>query len=428
MPNGHAPIARIVGGGFIGLCCALRLQADGYSVELYDAGSDETAASYGNAGHLATEQVAPLASWANVKRLPRALYSCGGPTAFPISQIHHWMPFGMRLLAACAPAQFERGMVCNRALLSNALDAWRDVLRELGQLDLLSDHGHELVWESKKTAESGLRAWQSADLGVAQASEMDASRLRELRQKFGGKPVAGLHFSGTGHLRDLQAVRVAMREEFVRAGGIWHRKSVRQVRRQGGWAQLDLENSGSGENLGLAHDLVIVCAGACSADLMRNDFGRLPMIAERGYHLQLYPASVANHDLKVPLVFEDRSLIITPFHQGLRLASFTEYAHTQAPPDPGKWQRLKAHASALGMAVQTETASTWVGCRPTLPDYVPVIGRSQQARNLIVACGHHHLGLTLAALTGQLVSQLAREEKPRLDIAALAPQRFISNF
>jgi D-hydroxyproline dehydrogenase len=69
-----------------------------------------------------------------------------------------------------------------------------------------------------------------------------------------------------------------------------------------------------------------------------------------------------------------------------------------------------------------------MGCRPTLPDYVPVIGRSQQARNLIVACGHHHLGLTLAALTGQLVSQLARQEKPMLDLAALAPQRFISHF
>jgi D-hydroxyproline dehydrogenase len=428
MHNGHTPTARIVGGGFVGLACALRLQADGFRVELYDAGSDEAAASYGNAGHLATEQLTPLASWANVKRLPRVLYSRGGPAAFPLAQIRHWLPFGMRLLAACAPAQFERGMACHRDMLGKAMDAWRDALRGLGKLDLLSDQGHELVWESPQTATSGLRAWQAADLGTARVTEMDAARVRELRQQFAGKPVAGLKFSGTGHLRDLQAVRVAMREEFVRAGGVWHRKAMRQVRKQAGWAHLELEDAGSGEKLGLAHDLVIVCAGAHSADLMRDDFGRLPMIAERGYHLQLNSAPVAQPDLTMPLVFEDRSLIMTPFHQGLRLASFTEYAHTQAPPDPRKWQRLKEHANALGMAAQAKTASTWVGCRPTLPDYVPVIGRSQQSPNLIVACGHHHLGLTLAALTGQLVSQLARQEKPMLDLAALAPQRFISHF
>jgi D-hydroxyproline dehydrogenase len=412
----------------VGLACALRLQADGFRVELYDAGSDEAAASYGNAGHLAIEQLAPLASWANVKRLPRVLYSRGGPAAFPLSQIRHWLPFGMRLLAASAPAQFKRGMACHREMLSKALDSWRDVLRGIGKLDLLSEQGHELVWESVQTAARGLRAWQAADLGTARVTEMDAARVRELRQKFAGKPVGGLRFSGTGHLRDLQAVRAAMRDEFVRAGGVWHRKSVRQVCKRGGWAQIQALDTGSDDLVGLASDLVIVCAGAHSADLMRDEFGRLPMIAERGYHLQFNPASHVNHDLEMPLVFEDRSLIMTPFHQGLRLASFTEYVHTQAPADSSKWQRLKQHANDLGMGLQTDTASTWVGCRPTLPDYVPVIGRSQQTRNLIVACGHHHLGLTLAALTGQLVSQLARQGTPMLDLAALAPQRFISNF
>jgi D-hydroxyproline dehydrogenase len=427
MRNGYSPTARVVGGGFVGLACALRLQADGFRVELYDPGPDEAASSYGNAGHLATEQLAPIASWTNVKRLPRALFCRGGPAAFPLDQIRHWLPFGLRLLAACTPDQFERGMNWHRATLSQVLEAWRDVLQLVGQLDQMSEQGHELVWESMQTAASGLRAWQSADLGTAHVTELDTARVRELRQQFAGKPVAGLRFSGTGYLRDLQAIRMAMREEFIRAGGIWQRKPVRQVRKQAGWAQLEIVDAGSNENVGLAQDWVIVCAGAHSADLMRDDFGRLPMIGERGYHLQLKAASV-RHDLQMPLVFEDRSLIMTPFRQGLRLASFTEYAHTQAPPDSKKWQRLKQHANALGMAAQAETASTWVGSRPTLPDYLPVIGRSQQARNLIVACGHHHLGLTLAALTGQLVSQLAREDKPLLDLAAVAPQRFISNF
>jgi D-amino-acid dehydrogenase len=46
-----------------------------------------------------------------------------------------------------------------------------------------------------------------------------------------------------------------------------------------------------------------------------------------------------------------------------------------------------------------------MGARPTLPDYLPAIGR--RAPNLLYAFGHQHLGLTLSPITAQIVAALA---------------------
>ena len=61
---------------------------------------------------------------------------------------------------------------------------------------------------------------------------------------------------------------------------------------------------------------------------------------------------------------------------------------------------LHAHARALDLPVAGE-ARTWFGARPTLPDYLPAIGRARTADNLLYAFGHQHLGVTLAAVTSR---------------------------
>lgn len=427
MTTSSKPIVRVVGAGFVGLACALELQADGFDVELFDSSSETQAASYGNAGHLATEQLAALASWRNVRRLPRMLYSRGGPAAFPISQIGQWMPFGIRLLAACESSRFKRSLACNKALLAQAMSSWRVLLARIGQADLLCQTGHTVVWESAKTAQTGMQSWQAADLGSCSTNPLTDDAVQSISQRFAGKPIAGLQFSGTGHIRDLQKLRSAMRDALLANGGIWRKQSVLQIRKTDGGSQLIVDDAGA-SIVGEPQDLIVVCAGALSGALLRDDFGNLPMIAERGYHLQLDQMSLSKLELDQPVVFEDRSLIITPFAHGLRFASFTEFSAADAPADDSKWKRLIQHARELGIHVEPGQYTTWMGSRPTLPDYLPAMGRSRSANNLILACGHNHLGLTLAAVTGQLVRELARGQNTTIDISALSPRRYIRGF
>jgi len=133
---------------------------------------------------------------------------------------------------------------------------------------------------------------------------------------------------------------------------------------------------------------------------------KTPMIAERGYHIQTpdhsWPQGLA------PVVFEDRSMIVTGFEHGLRAASFVEFNRVGAAPDPRKWARLRKHVADLGLPFEGEGAE-WIGTRPTLPDYLPAIGRA--GGNLYYAFGHQHLGLTLAPITGEIVANMIRTGK-----------------
>jgi D-amino-acid dehydrogenase len=165
-------------------------------------------------------------------------------------------------------------------------------------------------------------------------------------------------------------------------------------------------------------DAVLVAAGALSAGLLRPLGLRVPLIAERGYHLH---AAESDWPLDLPpVVFEERSMIVTRFRSGLRAAGFFEFARPEAPPDPRKWARLRSNLEALGIAFADPVE--WSGARPTLPDYLPAIGRT--ADGLFYAFGHQHLGLTLAAATGEAIAALAAGDAPPFDLSPFAIERF----
>src|SRR3546814_8087160 len=124
-----------------------------------------------------------------------------------------------------------------------------------------------------------------------------------------------------------------------------------------------------------------------------------------------------------PIVFEDRSLIVTRFRSGLRAASFVEFGRSDDPPDPRKWRRLHAHADALGLPIGAD-AQPWMGARPTLPDYLPAIGRSTRAVNLFYAFGPQHPGLTPGPIPAEPLAALVTGGRPAPDPAPFHLDRF----
>ncbi len=65
-----------------------------------------------------------------------------------------------------------------------------------------------------------------------------------------------------------------------------------------------------------------------------------------------------------------------------------------------------------------------MGSRPTLPDYLPAIGRSQRSPNLFYAFGHQHLGLTMGPITGEIVAQLVTGVSPAVPPEPFSLTRF----
>lgn len=402
----------IVGGGIVGLATGLALGRDGARVTIVDGDAGRQAASWGNAGHIAIEQVEPLASRAAIRSAPGRLFSRGGALALPPRQIGRWLPFAARMLQASAPPRFAHGKAALTALMAGALPAWRRLAATIGAPDLLREDGHYVTWQAASGAAAGRRAWGAADTGGARFRDATADELAVLA-RIGGVADA-IRFENTAQVANLGRLGDALRAAFVAQGGavlsgkasIAVADAIATVRVDGGAMA--------------PADLVLVAAGARSGALLAPIGHRVPIIAERGYHLRS-----ADHDWPAampPVVFEDRSMIVTRYEGCVQVASFVELGDVDAPADPAKWARLEAHITALGLPIRAPF-TRWMGARPTLPDYLPAIGRSRRAGNLAYAFGHQHLGLTLAPVTAEIVAALVAG-RPTIDIAAFDLERF----
>jgi glycine/D-amino acid oxidase-like deaminating enzyme len=408
--------ALVVGGGLIGLSCAVQLQLRGIRTLLIDPATARRGASWGNAGHLAIEQVEPLASPAALRSFPRRLFWRGGALSLPARDVSAWLPFALRLIRNSTPARAAAGTTALKSLLGEAIPAWRRLGKVAGAEHLIAEDGHFVVWETPAAAVAGRAAWVGADTGTATSRDATDAEIATLSAQV-ARPIAGaIRFQGPGRIRDLGELAERLSECFAHSGGSQRLARVQKIVISDSTAAALLDDGAS-----LHADLIVVAGGVASGALLEPLGHRVPIIAERGYHIQSadsdWPESLP------PVVFEERSMIVTRFRSGLRAASFVEFARERSPADPRKWARLRAHVAELGIGLR-EPCSEWLGARPTLPDYLPALGRSRFAANLLYAFGHQHLGLTLSAITGELIAALAHREAPAVNVTPFDLERF----
>lgn len=404
----------VIGGGLVGAACALRLQAAGVQVTLIDPGDKRRGASYGNAGHIGSEQVAPWSAWGNVLRAPRSSFGAGGPLDFRWSDVALWAPWAMRFLRACDPSQFERGREALDNLLADSLPAWQRIAELAQAPEIVIPHGHATAWMTERGAELGLAACARAKWGRATSyREMTGAELARYGAVLNRVPKAAVIFSGTGQVSEPQAARDAILASFAERGGETVLGAVVRVEAH---ARVLLAD-GAVRNA----DAVLVCAGPWSRALMEQLDVRTPMIGERGYHLQ---SAETNWPRDLPTtVFDENFIAVSRFTSGLRATSFVEFGSPDAPGDERKWRRLRQRIDELGITFEANP-DRWVGSRPSLPDFMPAIGRLERAPKVLYAFGHAHLGLTEAPITAEIIAALAAEKAPPVDITPFRIERF----
>ncbi|MDL5597324.1 FAD-dependent oxidoreductase [Bacillus subtilis] len=390
----------VVGAGVIGVACALQLARQGLRVQVFDPDGVGQGASFGNAGHLATEQVFPIADLSILKRLPGMLLDPMGPLRLDWTYLPRATPWFLRLLLNLRAKPFARTVAGLRALNEASLGAWRRLLQAIERPDLLHKDGSLLVYEqdASRVALQALQA-RMAGQGVpveswgAEAVHAAAPQLSEGIR-------GGLFFPATGHFIDPHLVVVELARAAEVLGVTFHRQRVLDGHRLAGGVALRLDDGS------LRARQVLLACGAHSAPLTERLTGtRVPLDTERGYHLML-PREQGRLPFAVTSL--ERRFIMTPMAGGLRLAGTVEFAGLEKPANmPRAWQLHRLSQGLFRDELDTEGASPWMGFRPSLPDSLPIIDRVGEG-HVLLAFGHQHLGLTQAAVTAEYIGQLAQ--------------------
>ncbi|PAU76715.1 NAD(P)/FAD-dependent oxidoreductase [Halomonas salipaludis] len=394
----------VVGAGVIGTACAIELARQGYRVRVVDRDVPGMGASFGNAGHMATEQVFPIADASLLMRIPGMLMDPTGPLRLDWRYLPRSIPWLMRVLWNLRASPYLASVAGIRALNEASLAAWKRLLTSIDKPWLLKHEGSLLVHESDATAGELAQAMaRFSGQGVA-CESLGGERVRQLAPSLSERICGGLFFPETGHVIDphqvveeLAGAAETLGVRFTRAEVMAGQASDGGVRLQTSSGVLDVPR-------------VLIAAGAHSASLVASLTGvRVPLDTERGYHLML-PRE--GDRLPMAVTSLERRFIMTPLAGGLRLAGTVEFAGLKRPAFMERAWRLRALADGLFSEPLDEAEATpWMGFRPSLPDSLPIIDRTGPEGRVWLAFGHHHLGLTQAAVTARLIGQFASSDQ-----------------
>lgn len=405
----------VIGAGIIGVACALQLARQGRKVLVIDQQAPGMGASYGNAGHLATEQVFPIADLSILKRLPAMLMDPMGPLRLDWKYLPRALPWFIRLLLNLRPANYQRTVTGIRALNEASLGAWQRLLANLQRGHLLREDGSLLVFErsdSRAAIDELQRRMQAQNVPV---DFWSGDTIREVAPQLSTQIQGGLFFPGTGHFLDPYQLVCELVEAAKASGVQFLKRQVLDAR-----VEADGVTVNTDQGTFAARQVLIAC-GAHSAKLTAALTGKkVPLDTERGYHLML-----PHEQQRLPFAVTslERKFIMTPMAGGLRLAGTVEFAGLDRPPNMARaWQLHRLSRGLFLEDLSVEDATPWMGFRPSLPDSLPIIDRVCDGK-VLLAFGHQHLGLTQAAVTAEMVGQLASVAPVCSGLPALAPYR-----
>lgn len=406
----------VLGAGIVGVSVAIHLQKRGRAVVLVDRKDAGEETSYGNAGLIQREGVAPYAfpqDWGEILRygLNDRIDMHYHPTALPAVA-----PFLFRYWKASRPDNYERVKRQYEPLIRHCLSEHEALIEEAGAWSLVEKKGWYRVFRTaeKRDAVFAEVRQLAKDFGVRH-EELDARAMAEREPGLGGVIVGALHWTDPWNIRNPGGLVKAYRALFERLGGTVVRADA-----------MALERKGAGWTLpgGIEAAEAVVALGPWAGDLTGRLGYALPLAVKRGYHMHY--DQTGNRPLTNWVQDAERGYMLAPMDMGVRLTTGAEFALRDAPSTPVQLEKAEAAArEVLPDLGQRLEKTPWRGARPCTPDMMPVIGKAPRHDGLWFAFGHAHHGMTLGPVTGRLVAEMMTGEAPIVDPSPYRAERLL---
>jgi D-amino-acid dehydrogenase len=405
----------VLGAGIVGVATALYLQRDGHAITLIDRNDPGEGCSSGNAGFIARYSVMPLATHAALREVPSMLLNPLGPLSIRWRYLPRLLPWLLRFLLSMSPRRIAAASEALAALQRHTLEAYWTLIDQAAARDLVHANGLLFPYESEQRFASDAADRASKSKHGVTLKELSGEEARELVPALSPHIKRATFFPDCAHtVNPLRLVQV-LSQELARCGARIERANIVDV--EVGANSVIVSTDGDR----YCSDAVVIALGAWSGRHAAALGSPVPLDTERGYHVVIPRPGV---ELRVPVLFPEYRFAATSMEMGLRLAGTVEFAGLDAPPNYARARVLLKYGQRLLPGLLTDDHSQWMGFRPTLPDSLPVIGRSPHHPHVYFAFGHHHLGLTLGPITGRLIADLVAGRDSGIDLTPYRIDRF----
>ena len=405
----------VIGAGIQGVCISLCLIKKGFEVTLIDREDPgKESASYGNAGHFSPYASVPINRPDILFDVPAMLLSSTGPLALKWNYVPKMIPWFIKFIKNCSKKNMLHTTKYMHQILDLALPAYDELFEDINVSELVESKGIIYFWTNKDLKSRELEINMRKELGIKQQL-LTPHEIHDLEPHIKQIYHGGVLYPNARHTRNPKKILLKLFDLFIKKGGHFEKQNVQSV-------SFTTDNKPVIKtNLNFYNfDKAVIACGAFSKKITDQLGEKIPLDTERGYHVHF---KGHDHLLTRPVIFLNRGFGITPMEQGLRVVGTVEFGGLDNPVSKKRILNLVNNAKYLFPEL-TEHHDEWLGFRPTLPDFLPVMGPSKNYKNLFYSFGHHHLGWTLGAISGKIVSGMIAGENTNLDLSAYNSTRF----
>ena len=405
----------VIGAGIQGVCISLNLIKKGFKVTLIDREDPgKNSASYGNAGHFSPYASLSMNRPDILIDVPAMLLSSTGPLALKWNYVPRMIPWFLKFIKNCTKKKMMHTAKYMHQILDLALPAYDELFQEIDVTGLVESKGIIYFWTEKDLKSRDMEINIRKELGVEQKL-LKPHEIHDLEPNIKKIYHAGVLYPSARHARDPRKILIKLFDLFLQKGGKFKKENVETINFSTEGKPIVKTNSDL-----YTFDKAAIACGAFSKKLTDQTNEKIPLDTERGYHVHF---KGYDHLLSRPVIFLNRGFGITPMEQGLRVVGTVEFGGLKNPLNKKRIINLVNNAKYLFPKLGKHE-DEWLGFRPTLPDFLPVIGPSKNHKNLFYSFGHHHLGWTLGAISGKIIAGMIAKENTNLDLSPYSSLRF----
>ena len=301
-------------------------------------------------------------------------------------------------------------------LNQNNIELYRKLLAGTGFEGLITDSYYVHAFRNPDAADIDALDYALKREKGATIEKIDGAELRQLEPALSSDFKTAIVTKGQARSLEPGKIGQVLFQQFTALGGKFLRADVMKIKPndKGEWA---IETS---EGTYLATK-VVLAAGAWSGKLLAPLGVKVPLEAERGYHVEFPNAGVTLNNSVMDM---DLKCVASSMNAGLRIAGTAEFAGLNAPPNQKRVDMLISCAKRIVPNINFEDVKSWSGVRPSSPDSLPFLGEIPSHKGLFAAFGHSHYGLMMAPKTGEVVTDMLLNRPVNSDYSPFQVNRF----